>query len=190
MGNSKRCRVEKGGKLERARPIYDLVRELHRRAREGFKHAPFQMAFWIGVVLFGGLGIWFEVYNLIKALILGSAEQELWRPLRIAVAGFFPAIIGATSLQMVFEDEIKAHRGAAVCAALMFLLLLFPTTDRDIPDGFGIALGTVLSCVSLWIWCAANGLSASYRQSPDAPVGDKPLDDPLAGETDLANLTH
>ena len=90
------------------------------------------MAFWIGIVLFGGLGIWFEVYNLVKALVLGTAGGDLWRPLRIAVAGLFPAIVGATSLQMVFEDKIKAPRGAAVCAALIFLLLLFPTADRDI----------------------------------------------------------
>jgi len=154
------------------------------------------MAFWIGVVTFGGLGVWFEVYNLVKELIWGSAhndqaqDQQMLRPLRIAVAVFFPAIIGATSLQVVFEDKIKSHRGVAVCIALLFLLLLFPTTDRDLPDGFGIVLGLFLSCVSLWVWCAANGLSASYRQSPDAPVGDKPLDDELAGGEELAKLTH
>lgn len=148
------------------------------------------MAFWVGVVGFGGLSIWFELYNLIKALLLGNCQNEIWRPLRFAIAVFFPAIAGTTSLQMVFENEDKSLRGAAVCVALILALLLFPTTDRDIPDGLGIALGMVLSLVSLWIWCAANGLSASYRQSLDAPIGDKPLDDSLAGENDLAGINH
>ena len=178
--------------MEKRKPVLEVLSELHSAAREGFGHAPFLMAFWIGVVVFGGLGVWFEVYNLIKELALGPPAHppELLRPLRIAVAVFFPAIAGATSLQMVFEENPKAHRGFAVCAALVFVLFLFPTTDRQLPDGFGLAIGILLSAFSLWIWCAANGRSATYQTSPDAPLGEKPLDEPLAGDGDLAGLKH
>lgn len=176
--------------MEKSRPIRDLARELNRRAGEGFKHAPFKITFWVGVVACGGLGVWFEVYNLMKELLHGPVDANPLRPLRIAVAVFFPAIVGATSLQMVFENDIKAHRGAAVSATIIFLLLFSPVTDREIPDAFGLLLGVLLSCVSLWIWCAANGLSASYRQSPDAPLGEKPLDESLSGEDDLSGLKH
>ena len=166
--------------------------ELHGSAREGFKHAPFQMAFWIGVVVFGGLGIWFEVYNLVKevAFTAEPLPPEHLRSLRIAVAVFFPAIAGATSLQMVFEENPKAHRGFALSAALIFILCLIPATDRELPDGLGLAVGIVLSAISLWIWCAANGRSATYQSSPDAPLGEKPLDEALAGGDELAGLKH
>lgn len=178
--------------MARQKPILAVFGELHRSAREGFNHAPFQMAFWIGVVVFGGLGVWFEVYNLIKELAFGSTvlPPEYLRPLRIAVAVFFPAIAGATSLQMVFEENPKAHRGFAVCAALLFILCLIPTTDRQLPDGFGLGIGIILSGISLWIWCAANGRSSTYQSSPDAPLGEKPLDEALAGGGDLAGLKH
>lgn len=178
--------------MEGGQPLREMFGELHRSAREGFKHAPFKMAFWIGVVVFGGLGIWFEVYNLAKEVALSGKPlpADYLRPLRIAVAVFFPAIAGATSLQMVFEENPKAHRGFAVCAALLFLLCLIPTTDRELPDGFGLAIGAALSGISLWIWCAANGRSATYHSSPDAPLGEKPLDEAMSGDADLAGLTH
>ena len=178
--------------MARQKPVQAVFGELHSSAREGFRHAPFKMAFWIGVVVFGGLGIWFEVYNLVKEVAFRTTPlpTDYLRPLRIAVAVFFPAIAGGTSLQMVFEENPKAHKGFAVCAALLFLLCLIPTTDRELPDGFGLAMGVALSGISLWIWCAANGRSATYHTSPDAPLGEKPLDEPMSGDTDLATLTH
>lgn len=173
-------------------PITDLVTELQRRSREGFKHAPFKMAFWIGVLLCGGLGVWFELYRLVKHLILtsGAMDAEGLLPLRTAVATFFPAIIGATSLQMALEERVKSVRGVAVCAPIVLFLLLTVISDRDLPNGFGLVLGVIASSISVWIWCAANGLSATYRDSIDAPVGDKELDDHMPGEDDLAGLSH
>jgi hypothetical protein len=184
--------AERDGSVQKDRPIRDLLHELNRRAKEGFKHAPFKMTFWVGVVLCGGLGVWYEIYKILTELINGHDTQDskLLQPLRTAFATFFPAIIGTVSLQMVFEDENKSHRGAAVCVALLFLILLVPTVDSNWHDGFGVLLGAGLSCASLWIWCAANGLSASFRQSLDAPVGDKPLDGELSGSDDLADIAH
>lgn len=178
--------------VDKSKPVIEVFRDLNASAREGFRHAPFQMAFWVGVVVFGGLGVWFEFYSLVKEIIFSAKPlpPDALRPLRIAVAVFFPAIAGATSLQIVFEENTKAHKGFAVCAGLLFILCLIPTTDRDLPDGCGLILGFFLSIVSLWIWCAANGRSLTYHSSPDAPVGEKPFDEKMSGDGDLAGLKH
>lgn len=95
------------------RPISEVFSELHRRAGTGFRHAPFTLAFWIGLVFAGGMGIWVEVWNLAMTAFADPTRVGL-DSLRTAISTFFPAVIGATSLQMAFEDELKSHRGVAL----------------------------------------------------------------------------
>lgn len=167
-------------------PVGTVFRELHKRARSGFRHAPFKMAFWVGLVFAGGMGIWLEVYKLIF-----DPEITKLDSLRTAISTFFPAVIGATSLQMAFEDELKANRGVAVCAAFVLLIVFMMMADRHLPDGLAFPLGILASLASLWTWCAANGNSRSFQEIPNtAAIGDLPLDAPLAGGQDLAGLKH
>lgn len=144
------------------------------------------MAFWIGVLGAGGLGIWLEVWKL----MIDSDVRNL-DSLRTAIATFFPAVIGATSLQMAFEDELKSNRGVAFCAVFVLLIIFMMMADKRLPDIVAFPLGILASAASLWTWCATNGNSPALQELPvNAPVGDLPLDAELSGSGDLADLKH
>lgn len=172
------------------RPIGVVIQELHRRAQNGFRHAPFTVAFWAGLVVAGGLGVWVEIYNLAIDAFVDPAHAPL-DALRTAISTFFPAVIGATSLQMAYEDELKANRGLAVALVLILLIAFVMMADRRLSDWVAFPLGIGASGISLWTWCAANGNSSLFQEMPiDAPIGDLPLDAPLSGGDDLVGLKH
>lgn len=145
------------------------------------------MAFWVGLVFAGGMGIWLEIYKLVFAPEVNGLDS-----LRTAISTFFPAVIGATSLQMAFEDQLKSNRGVAVCAAFLLLIIFMMMADKHLPDGVAFPLGILASLASLWTWCAANGNSTSFQELPiNAAIGgDLPLDAALAGSDDLDGLKH
>ena len=164
----------------------EVFKNLHQRAKSGFKHATFQQAFWVGLVLAGGIGVWLEAYKLIW-----HPQDSSLAALRSAISTFFPAVIGATSLQMAFEDSLKANRGIAFCSAFLLLIVFLFMADSQFPNILAFPLGLSASLVSLWIWCAANGNSMAFRELPtNASLGDLPLDAQLQGEADLKGLKH
>lgn len=150
----------------------------------GFRHAPFTLAFFGGLVAFGAIGVWIELYWL-----LTDPGTTGLGGLRSAVSTFFPAIFCSVALQMTFEDGLKAVRGIGVSAALLSIAVFAMMWDHNLAEGSRLAIGLLATSGSLWLWCAANGGSQSYRErAVDAPLGDIALDATLQG--DFKGIKH
>ncbi|ATE66797.1 hypothetical protein CMV14_22250 [Rhizorhabdus dicambivorans] len=173
------------------RPISVVIQELHRRARNGFRHAPFTLAFLFGLVFAGGFGVWLEVWNLMLTSASDPAFGNL-APLRTALSTYFPAVIGAAAMQMTFEDDQKANRGIAIGLTILLLVAFLMMTDRRLSDCAAFALGIASTLVSLWTWCAANGNALTFQEQPlTAPVGgDVEPNAPIAGSDALDGLKY
>jgi len=149
-----------------------------------------QVTFWvyllIGVVLLGGLGVWIE------ALIFWFSTAETnSEHIRIALITFFPALVGSTSLELIFADTVtKPVRAFAVlCGFMCFGLATWLGVERNLSTIWAFPIASLASLAAIWIWWIAHGLDDIFYDHVDgaAAVGGDPTNPPVGS---LDNFRH
>jgi hypothetical protein len=148
----------------------ELWLQLVDRTKRPFSHVVFVLYFFIGVVAFGALGVWFEIVRWINEPESGPAA------VLTALETFFPALVGSTSLQVIFEENSnKRMRAFAVSYLVVFvaLVIILMFVSR-IPTEVAFGLAVLSAVGALWVWWIANANNAAFQDD----VNDE---DPLGG---------
>lgn len=158
-----------------------LWKDLRDRTFKPVGHVTFWVYLFLGVVLCSGLGVWFEVIRYMYA-----AEGAKPDAILVALLTFFPALVGSSTLQMVFASEAKGLRAFALFLAVLFALAACWLAFGR-PSDFTVAMRWALffSTAAIWIWWIANGGDPSFRDNipNNAPIGGD-TSTPLSGSLD------
>lgn len=148
-----------------------LRREIWRRSVQPFSHVPFVFYVLLAIVLLGCLGIWVE---LIKVAI--STGQREYDGVLTALATFFPALIGSSSLQLILSsagnrDKVLVSFGYFISivafAAVVLISILYPFLPI-----LTFWASVLFVFFAIWLWCFTNGDDPTYKSAPiDAPSG-------------------
>ncbi|MCA0359067.1 MAG: hypothetical protein LCH78_19835 [Proteobacteria bacterium] len=148
-----------------------LGHQIRRRTLEPSTSFPFLVYVLIGIVLFGGLGVWAEVLRL----VLAQGKPEL-AGLITAVITFFPALIGSTTLQLVLmstssNDKVMISFALLLLCSFITAAILLPFFSTTHPITV-LLLGGVCSLAAIWTWWMTNGLDSTFHsQRSDAATG-------------------
>ncbi|MFD1703521.1 hypothetical protein ACFSCV_10950 [Methylopila henanensis] len=158
-----------------------LGKDIWGRTCSPMRHVTFWVYLLLGVVLCSGLGVWFEVIRYAYGTNEAKPDAIL-----VALLTFFPALVGSSSLQMVFGSEAKGLRAFALLLVVVFALAASWLAFGR-PTDFSVAMRWALffSVVAIWIWWIANGADPSFRDTVpvNAPIGGDPSV-PLSGSLD------
>ncbi len=130
----------------------------------------------LGVIFFGGAGIWYELIHFDAAHI---------DSLKSALLTFPPAIIGGAGMQLVFErGATNQLRMFAIIMVFLVLLILF-LVKASLETPAYIFTSILCAIASLWVWWIANALNGDLKDNidPQAPIGGDATQDP-PGKTD------
>lgn len=156
-------------------PYGEFAKELGRRTSTSFKDPTFVLFVMMGVLLFGGLGIWSEV---VKNLIGGLWK---WDALMQALATYYPALIGAATIQLILEanrPDQRAFDRPMTIVAVVFLLLsiiigilvrVFEANNTF--SSFCFWATIALSIIGVWVWAIANCDNPDLKTEPTAASG-------------------
>lgn len=158
-------------------PYGHFVREIGRRTLSSLTDLTFLFYLFLGVLLFGAIGVWSEVI----ANLLGGLWQ--WDKVLQALSTYYPALIGAACIQLILEANGAEKRifdrpmtvvslflliGATVTG---FLIRLFEANNTYLEFCFW---GTIaLSVFGLWVWAIANCDNPDLKTDPYAASGGK-----------------
>lgn len=166
----------------------EFWRELKRRTRVPLSDITFIFYLIFGVVLFSGFGV---VVELAKYWFSGNPlDLVSLQGVRTALSVFYPALIGAASLQLTLEANKKSDALMIVFAITSLLTMLgfavfhgIQEFRQEAPRQVFVASG-VLSIFGLWIWTVANADNPDLKTEPrnDDAVGGK-TDRRLKGST-------
>lgn len=153
--------------------------QIKMRTREPVKAVPFVVYIFLGIVLFGGLGIWTEILKIIIA-----AKPPGIAGLLTAVMTFFPTLIGSTAIQLVLassQNKILMSFALFILFVFLAVAILLPFFSSSHPRGV-LVIASIASICGIWTWWFTNSTDPTYRHKVpiDAPSGG-PTDNPLKG---------
>lgn len=159
-----------------------LRREIVRRTRQPFSHAPFVIYVLLAIIGLGCLGIWVE---LIKFFL--SLGQPNYSGFLTALATFFPALVGSSSLQLILvstgnRDKVLAAFGYGITliafGAAVAVNVFHPTLPKlTLWASVFFAVGAV------WFWWFTNGDDPTYKSAPVDAASGGDTGKPLKGDT-------
>jgi hypothetical protein len=141
---------------------------------------PFVFYVLMGILVFGALGIWIEVYQL-----LTSTTRDAARVI-VAMITFFSALIGTSAVQLAYDAFDESNKIMLAFALLLlvafsgFAILLSKAGTANL----AFALNFACSVCAVWVWWIANAKTNTFAFRPDAPTGGDPtreLDGNLEG---------
>jgi hypothetical protein len=143
---------------------------------------PFVIYVFLGIILFGGLGIWTELLKYILA------DKPDVAGLITAIMTFFPALVGATSIQLILaasEDKVMISFALLILCCFLTAAILLPFFSSAHPTAV-LAIAALLSLGAVWVWWFTNSEDPTYRKKPqtDAAAGgsvEKPVSGDLSG---------
>ena len=154
-----------------------LGKELTARTVDPFRSVTFVIYVILGPFLFGALGVWVEIFRLLK-----STTQPEYSALITAISAFYPALGCSTALQLVLSSATKNDKVLMSFGLLM--LSLFPAAalilqSSDIRPLIILAVSSLCSIGAVWLWWITNGSDPTFM-TPDAATGGQ-LDRNLPG---------
>ena len=162
----------------------ELWNEICNRTTEPARHPSFVFFFSIAVILFGGLGIWVELfaYCLPDPHPLDPGPSDA---IRTAIITFFPVIAGTAAMQMMWAEKAKHFRSAAFFVLAVFLVPALMISSTRVDNGWAIFFGVVMSVISLWVWWIANAKQIDLldQVNTSAAIGGDDPGVPLPGTT-------
>lgn len=156
--------------------------ELKRRTKKPRWEVVYWCYFVGAVCVLGGMGI---VSELFKYFYTGSSSTS--SGIYASLATFFPALIGASVMQMMFEQVVNRR-----LLAISFLLLMITFGSAIYLNGFAEYSSklswffvVVFCLLSLWVWWISNADNAGLYDEPsiDAPTGGADPGADLQGDT-------
>ena len=123
-----------------------------------------QLSFWAFLVLAilgaGGYGVWVELYRWNSGITHDLSGVVL------AFFTYYPALVGASIVQLIFHDQKYVRSGFFFIGVLIFLITFFCFPASGEASKVDLVLGSVLSIVSIIIWWIANGNEAFLHDHP------------------------
>lgn len=155
-------------------PYKRFWKELKRRTRNPLSDATFIFYVVFGVLVFGGLGVWIEV---VKVYLPGQSVDT--QGIRTALAVFYPALIGAASLQLVLESVRKSETLMSVFAISSLLIMIIAAILLGLIEFFQSSASLIfwmscaLSVLGVWVWVVANADNPDLktRSNPENASG-------------------
>ena len=153
--------------------------EIRRRTREPVRAVPFVIYVILGIVLFGGLGIWTEILKI----IISDKPVEI-AGLLTAVMTFFPTLIGSSCIQLVLassRNKIMMSFALLILFVFLAVAILLPFFSTTHPCAV-LAVALFSSLCGIWTWWFTNSADPTFRHKVpiDAPSGG-PTGNPLKG---------
>ncbi len=121
----------------------------------------------IGILIFGALGIWIEVYQF-----LTSTTPDASRII-VAMITFFLALVGTSAVQLAYDALDDSNK---IMLALALLLLVAFSIFAILLCRAGTStlmfvLNVACSLSAVWVWWIANAKTGTFNVRPDAPTG-------------------
>lgn len=170
---------------QKIRPYRQFAKEMGRRTSSSFLDFTFVLYVFLGVLLFGGLGIWSEV---VKNLI---GDEWRWDAIMQALATYYPALIGAATIQLILEanrQDLRAFDRPMTIVSVLFLIIsiitgiLIRVFEANSTFADFCFWGTIaLSIFGVWVWAVANCDNPDLKTDPSAASGGDP-NRPLKGD--------
>jgi hypothetical protein len=159
-----------------------LKRLLRTRTVDPVHELPFVIYVFLGIILFGGLGIWTE---LLKYFLSDKPDLS---GLITAIMTFFPTLVGATSIQLILaasEDKVMVSFALLILCCFLTAAILLPFFSSSYPCAV-LCVAALLSLGAVWVWWFTNSEDPTYRKKPrtDAATGgsvNKPVSGDLTG---------
>lgn len=148
-----------------------LFEQLGQRTVGPIKSFPFVVYLLIGIILFGGLGIWSELLRLTVA-----KDAFALTGLITAILTFFPTLIGSTSLQLILSSANTSDK-VMIAFAIMILFIFLAAAIllaffADAHPVNVLVAGVVSSLAAIWVWWMTNGSDSTFQsQHVDAASG-------------------
>ncbi|WP_156419520.1 hypothetical protein [Aureimonas sp. AU12] len=156
--------------------------EIKRRTKKPRLEVVYWCYFAGAVCILGGIGI---ISELLKYYYTGSSSNA--SGIYASLATFFPALIGASVMQMMFEQTVNRR-----LQAISFIFLMVTFGFAVYLNGFAAHssklswFSVVVFCIfSLWVWWISNADNAGLYDEPsiDAPTGGVDPGADLQGDT-------
>lgn len=151
-----------------------LKHELVRRTYQPLSDVPFVFYVLLAIIGLGCLGIWVE---LVKVAI--ASGQRGYDGVVTALATFFPALVGSSSLQLVLtstgnKDKVLVSFACLACGISFAAVILISVLYPHFPD-YSFWASALFAIGAVWLWCFTNGDDPTYKSAPvDAPSGGDP----------------
>lgn len=152
-----------------------LRNDLRRRLIAPVRSVTFYCHLLLGIVVGGGLGIWYTIGAFINNGKFDSATCAT------AIFTYYPALVAAALLEFIQEKQ-PYMRSFGILSMALFAVLFF--SILLIPPWAQIALSIVASFLAILYWWIANGEKSFFRDvNPDNSIGDD-VNNPLLESTD------
>lgn len=147
-----------------------LRQQVAERSSRPWEHVRFCTNFLVGVFVFGGIGFWFEFIRF-----LGAPSEAGQDAMLTALITLIPALVGATALQLVFEND-KNRPLQAFGILVGFLLCSIAggmIVSKMTPGPLSFLLAAAGCICALWFWVVANAENPALHDGidPDASLG-------------------
>ena len=171
--------LDESGVAETPNDWVYLWEQIKHRTLEPVKAVPFVVYIFLGIVLFGGLGIWTEILKI----IISDKPTEIGG-LLTAVMTFFPTLIGSTAIQLVLastHNKILMSFALFILFVFLAVAILLPFFSASHPY-WVLVVASLASLCGIWTWWFTNSTDPTFRHRVpiDAPAGGAP-DNPLMG---------
>jgi len=159
--------------------------ELKRRTRKPRGEVVYWCYFVFAVCVLGGVGVLLEFARFVSAKETVSPDG-----LFTAFVTFFPALIGSSAMQIMF-DKVNDRRMMAISVSSLILtlgvsaaLILLGSSASK----FSWGLASLFCVFALWVWWIANADNPGLYDNPpppiDAPTGGPDPNMALQGNTE------
>lgn len=152
--------------------------ELVKRFFAPMEHVSFWVYLTVGVIIYGGLPVWLELY-----LCLAGGPTATSEHLRVALTTFSPALVGAISTQLIFEEAGRDKRMMAFAILLVPIFLsaaIVLTLVTSLRNQIAIPVAVVFCLLAIVVWWIANATNQAFRDDfkNDSAVGGSTLKSP------------
>ncbi len=160
---------------------YQFRAALASRTKDPCGHPSFVMFFFVGVLFFGGLGIWVELVRFNVPL----SNEASFKTICLAINVFYPSLGCASMLQFIVGNYPKMLRAFGVLLCLIFVVACVSIGFLQLYNPWGLFVQVVLSILALWSWWIANAKNPDFLE-PEQAAAYGPVDasTPLSGSLD------
>lgn len=156
--------------------------ELKRRTFQPFKNLTFVFYVFAAIIVLGCLGIWVALFKFAQVPDSGNRAQVL-----TAIATFFPALVGSSSLQLMLasagnNDKLFVVFSYVVSLLAAFAVVLVSSLHAEYPY-LSLWIAIAFSIIAVWLWCFTNGDDPTYKSAAVDAASGGDTNRPLKGDT-------